>query len=106
MTRIESVSNDVQAMRIFDAPKLDPIFVVLHDTGPGTGRLLVECYSTAWATYWGGMGDLRLREFITCCDPDYLANRLFPAKQRRTKADYDYLTRIVHAVQAALRVQS
>jgi hypothetical protein len=79
--------------------------VVLHDMPGHQGRLIVECYGNAWSTYWGAMGE-PIRDFITGASTDYIANRLWPTKQRRTKAEYDYLTRIVQAVQTALRAQS
>jgi hypothetical protein len=99
--RVETCA--VEALRIFDAPKLDPIFVVLHDMGGGRGRLLIDCWGEAWAAYWGAMGERTLRQFITGCDTDYIANRLWPDRRRRTKREYEYLTRIVCVVQDALR---
>jgi hypothetical protein len=101
--RVESVSTEVQALRIFDAPKLDPVFVVLHDAGAGCGRLVIECYGRAWSAWWGAMGDRRLRQFITDCGADYLVARLAPGDRRLTKREESYLTRIVQAVQEALR---
>lgn len=90
------------ALRITEAPALDPIIVIFQDIGPGQGRLIVECFGSAWATYWGGMGDRTVKEFIRSCNSDYIANRLWPEKQRRTKAGYAYLMRIVDAVRAAI----
>lgn len=101
--RIEAVSTEVQALRIFNAPKLDPIFVVLHDMGAGSGRLVVECFGTAWSAYWGAMGDRRLREFVTDCGTDYIVGRMTPMDRRMSKREEAYLTRIVAAVQEALR---
>lgn len=49
-------SAKTEAFTIFDAPKLDPVTVVLQDLGPGCGRLMVECWGSAWSAYWGGMG--------------------------------------------------
>lgn len=94
--------TSVVALRISDAPALDPILVLMQDIGPGQGRLIIECYSVAWATYWGGMGDRSVKEFVRSCDSDYIANRMWPPKQRRTKADYAYLMHIVDAVKAAI----
>jgi hypothetical protein len=83
---------------------LDPITVLLQEFGGGKGRIVLECYGLAWTTYFGAMGSETLREFVTTCSADYLANRMWPAKQRRTKADYGYLLRIVEAVQEALKL--
>lgn len=99
--RIEPIQ--VEALQIFDAPKLDPIQVILHSTGQGSGRMVIECWGNAWAAYWGAMGNSTLRQFVTSAEADYIANKMWPVKQRRTKADYAYLVRIVEAVQEALR---
>lgn len=101
--RVEAVTAEVQAFRIFDIPKTDPVFVVLHDMGAGTGRLVVECFGKAWSAYWGAMGDRRLRQFITDCGTDYIVNRLSPGDRRFTRSEEAYLTRIVTGVQEALR---
>ena len=94
----------VEALTIYEADRLDPVFVVLQDFGGGRGRLVVECWGNAWSTYWGAMGSETLRQFIVGCDVDYIANRMWPSKQpRRVKADFAYLVRIVTAVQNALR---
>jgi len=93
----------VEALTVFQAPALDPILIVLQDFGGGRGRLLLECYGLAWSTWFGAYGDGTLKGFITSCGADYLANRMWPPKQRRTKADYGYLVRVVEATQKALR---
>lgn len=99
--RIEPVN--VEAFTIYEATSLDPIMVVLQDYRVGSGRLLIECFGTAWSTYWGAMGDNGVRGFVCSCSADYVANRLWPTGQKRTKKDYQYLMRIVEAVQQALR---
>jgi hypothetical protein len=102
--RIESVT--VEAFTIYEAPALDPVMVVIQDYHVGSGRLLVECFGSAWSTYWGAMGDNGVRGFVCSCSADYVTNRLWPSGQRRIKKDYAYLTRIVEAVQTALRSAS
>lgn len=80
---------------------LDPIRVTLHDVSPGHGRIVIECYGKAWSTYWGGMGDLTIKDFFCSCGSDYLIEKLHSG--RITKRDEAYLSRIIHAVQAALK---
>lgn len=92
------------AIRITEAPALDPILAIFQDINPGEGRLIVECFGLSWSTYWGGMGDRTVKEFIRSCNSDYIANRMWPPKQRRTKHDYAYLMRIVDAVKAAVEL--
>ena len=85
-----------------NAPGLDPILVLLQDFELGKGRLIVECFGSAWSIYWGGMGEKTLRQFIVGADTNYIAGKLWPVKQRRTKRDMAYLERIVGAVRTAL----
>ena len=63
--------------------------------------MIVECWCSAWAAYWGGMGVRTLAEFIDSCDDFYVSGKLLPSKY--TKRDEAYLLRIVEAVQIAIR---
>lgn len=93
-----------QAYEIPDADGLDSIRFMLQDVGPGAGRLLVECYGEAWATYWGGMGQRTIREFLsTCSGVDYVVNCLLSPRKNRSKATEVYLSKIVAAVLTAIR---
>lgn len=99
--RVEVESSAV-TLRIFDAPGLDPITVVLRDFRSGSGEMIVACYGLAWVGYWGAIGERTLREFLISCHADYIANRIWIQHERRVKHRYAYLVRIIHAVQAAL----
>lgn len=99
--RIES--EQVKALAIYDAPKLDAVHVVMYDLGPGVGRLIVECYGEAWSGFWGAMGERSIEQFVLSCTADYLAGRMWPAGQRRTNRGEAYLLRIIEAVQDGLR---
>lgn len=103
--RIERAElRKVQAFTIFDAPRLDPITVVLQDVGPGCGRLLVECYGCAWSGYWGAMGNRDIMGFLSDCSPGYIADRMHPNDRRMTKREAAYMERIINAVHSALRL--
>ncbi|MDD5391165.1 MAG: hypothetical protein PHD37_17650 [Gallionellaceae bacterium] len=97
--RVEIIDNT--AFTIFEAPKLDPITVVLQDIAPKQGRMIIECYGCAWSAYWGGMGNTNIREFILACNAEYIAGKM--ERPRELKSDKAYLLRIVQAVQHALR---
>jgi len=72
-------TGTVTILRITDVPHLDPIRVTLDDIGPGQGRINIECYGKAWASYWGAMGkDTALAQFFSRCDNDYLIGNLAP----------------------------
>lgn len=100
------IDNSVktEAFTIFDAPKLDPITVVLQDMGTGHGRMMVECFGSAWSAYWGAMGNRTIREFLTACGSDYVVSRMTPSDRRVRKFEEAYLRRIVEATLEALHV--
>jgi len=100
--RIENTEK-AKVFNIFDAPKLDPITVVLQDVGPGCGRLVVECFGSAWSGYWGAMGDRTLLEFLVDCHPGYIAGKMHPTDRKLKKSEAAYMGRIVEAVHSALR---
>jgi len=99
--RIEPAISE--AFTIYDAPKLDPITVVLQDLSPGRGRIIIECYGSAWATYFGAIGDQRIRDFLVACSADYVVGRMWSFSTRTTKHHKSHLLKIVEAVLEALK---
>ena len=95
--------STVRLLEISGAPALDPIRVLLQDTQPGAGRLIIECYGRAWSAYWGAIGRETIAGFVAGCsrDPEYIVRALCSGT-RSSKHDDAYLLRIVKAVQAAL----
>lgn len=69
-------ATKVTMLRITDVPSLDPIRVTLDDIGPSQGRINIECYGQAWASYWGGMGGKTIAQFFASCDNCYLISNL------------------------------
>ncbi len=92
----------VTVFRLYDAPRLDPIFVVMQDLGTGVGRLVVECYGDAWSGYWGAMGERNLQDFLLQCSTDYIAGKMMGSQHKRTKQSQAYIHRVIAAVQEAL----
>ena len=94
--------SDVQ-----DSDRLDPIQVFLQDIGPGTGRIVVECYGQAWSAYFGGAGDKGIHEFLKHVDSHYLTNKMRTNGCNMTKAGEKrheaYLLRIVDVVLRVLK---
>jgi hypothetical protein len=93
-----------EAIRITDMDGLDPITVVFQDTAPEQGRIWVECYGNAWASWWPAMGSRTVRQFVADVDPDYLARNLVWGRMasQSKKAD-TYLLRISTAIVNALK---
>jgi len=102
--RIEPIN--VEAFTVHDAHAVDPVTVILRDHGGGVGRLIIECYCESWAGYWGAMGDRSLIKFLIDCDADYIANRIYPGGLSRGTRRYEYLLRIVRAMQDALKLRA
>ncbi len=103
--RIEQTT--VRMMEIIDAPRLDRIKVVTEDFAPGKGQITIICYGRAWTSYWGGMGDGDVTQFVISMDAEYIAENLLRGMQeplkRYVKNETAYLVRIVKATQEALR---
>ena len=98
--RVENIK--ATTFTIFDAPKLDPVTVVLQDMG-GQGRVIIECFGSAWSGYWGAIGINTLKEFLIGCHPEYIAGKMEPSDRRLKKSEQAYLLRVVEAVHSALR---
>jgi hypothetical protein len=72
-------TGTVTIVRITDiaaSHSLDPIRVTLDDIEPGKGRINIECWGKAWASYWGGMGEKTISQFFASCDNGYLIQNL------------------------------
>jgi hypothetical protein len=71
--------------------KLDPVTVILEDTGhrlipmdgkdytTRQGKIIIECYGKSWSAYWGGMGDRTVAQFFSDEHSDYLIGSLAPS---------------------------
>ena len=81
-------------------PTLDPITLIIQDTAPGVGSLIVQCYDTAWCAWWGGMGEGKsVAMFLGGVDAYYLAGCLIrSAHLKQNKTSTNYLVRVATAV--------
>lgn len=70
------VETQVTKLVLTELEGLDPVGVFAEDCGTGKGRITIICYSKAWTSYWGGMGDRTIREFFCSCDEHYIAKNL------------------------------
>lgn len=95
--KIEFPASGLESFTITEAPVLDPITVVMRDVKPGHGLLIVACFGEAWCHYWNAMGGRSVRQFVSGCDADYLADKL-----GRADDDPAYLLRIATALRRAL----
>jgi len=73
--------------------RLDPVtaYVTNAESGVGQGKIVIECYSKAWACYWGGMGERSLQEFFISCDNAYILNRML---EQTTQTDFDEINKL------------
>lgn len=88
-------AGTVTIVRISDlmaSHRLDPVRVTLDDIESGRGRITIECYGKAWASYWGAMSGLSIAQFFASCDNGYLIDNLAP-NLRGTKFSGDGLDR-------------
>lgn len=69
-------SKECVVLKVSDIERLDPLTITLEDISKGAGRIIISCYTKAWNSYWGGMGDKTIAEFFIRCDNHYLAKNL------------------------------
>ena len=86
------------------ADGLDGIHVFFIDRESSVGYVTVICYGQAWTAFFGAMGGRTIREFFCEAGTDYLVNKM--RRQKETKAELKYLSRIIDAVKAALIVSA
>ena len=86
-----------------DLDRLDPVTMYTTNYAPGQGKIVIECYCSSWAAYWGGMGESTLQEFLLTCENDYILGKLL--KQTR-QTDFDEVNEIAHKRGFSLTVTS
>lgn len=89
---------------------IDPITVFWQDYEPGRGQITLYCYGSAWTSYWGGMGNKTIKQFVADGDTSYVVNKLLPnerdwMKVGGRKAMELYLFRIVANVKLELKLE-
>lgn len=87
--------STVKKLSLTELDRLDPVTVILEDFKPGHGKIIIECYGEAWASYWGAMGDRGIAEFVRSCDVHYLAKNL--SKLPATVMDIDKINKAAEA---------
>ena len=70
------VIQETETYVLTDLVSLDPVTVYVTNYVPGQGKIVIECYCSSWAAYWGGMGEATLQEFLLTCENDYILGKL------------------------------
>lgn len=74
---------------------LDNVAIYLEDYAPGSGKLIITCFSSSWTYYWSHMGEQHnLSSFIRKCSNDYLGGKLMNGAAEEV---YDLDKTIAHA---------
>ena len=101
--------SQVTMMTITEAPGLDPIDVFIVNYAPGKGRMTIRCWDRAWTCAWFAMRGLTIEQFFLEADADYIISNvmggLHGMRKDAKKNDERYLSRLVEAIQTALRGQ-
>lgn len=88
----------------FHPDNLDPIAVYVEQFGPASSRITVQCWARSWTAYWGSHGEAGVEQFVIGAHADYVAENLTwglngRILRRAEKNDFNYLLRIVRAIQ-------
>ncbi|NDI85095.1 hypothetical protein [Undibacterium crateris] len=74
--KVNVTTSTIKKLKITEVVRLDPIDVMLEDTEPGKGRIVICCYTKAWTASWGCMGERTIAQFFCSFDEHYLAKNL------------------------------
>ncbi len=84
-------NSQIDRILLTDLKGLDPIAIILIDHSQGQGSIIITCYGKAWTAFWGGMGPLKVADFVLSCDEYYLAKNL--SSDSANEIDYDKIGR-------------
>lgn len=83
---------------------LDQITAFWLNFDPGKGAATIICWGSAWTCCFGAMSGETIQELFCTAGADYLVNKLGISQVlKQSKANDDYLRRIVEAVQQHMR---
>ncbi len=78
----------VKKLKITGLENLDPITVIAENFGPGSGKIIIECFGESWSHYWSHMGEQYTLETFFCkASDDYIAGKL--CSGRTDEPDWD-----------------
>lgn len=80
--------STVTKLLISDVDGLDPVTAYIENYELGQGKLTIEIYGESYSSYWGGMGENTLEQFILNTDNHYLSKNLASLAQL-SEPDYD-----------------
>lgn len=85
----------VEKIRIEDineTHRLDPVEVIIENSGEGAGKIIITCWGESWTGFWGSMGGT-VEEFFQRVSNDYLINKMADYRETEpdTEADPDFL---------------
>ena len=69
-------SKQARKMTLTGLDRLDPVIVIVDDIAPEQGSIIICCFGRAWTSYWGGMVDQGIVEFVMTSSVAYLADKL------------------------------
>lgn len=82
------VTSQVTKHRITDIENLDPLTVIAENFGPGSGKIIIECFGESWAHFWSHMGEqYTLETFFLRASDCYIAGKL--CRGREDETDWD-----------------
>lgn len=80
--------STVKKLRITEVDNLDPLTVIAENFGPGSGKIIIECYGESWSHFWSHMGEhYTLETFFCKASDDYIAGKL--CRGREDETDWD-----------------
>jgi len=88
---MKTEKNQTETYVLTDLDRLDPVTVYVTNYAPGKGKMVIECYCSSWAAYWGGMSGLTVQKFLLTCENDYLLGKLLKETQQ---TDFDEINEV------------
>lgn len=103
MSEQTQTQSKCEVLEIPEADGLDAVVVYWRNFQPGKGSVVLTCWGSAWACYFGGMGAESIQEFFASADTPYLVSKMgFTRHLIQTKRNAAYLARVIDAVKKSL----
>jgi hypothetical protein len=88
---MKTTKQETETYILTELDRLDPITVYITNYGQGKGKIVIECYGSAWSSFWGGMSNQTIQKFLLTSDNPYLLNCFL---KETMQTDFEEITRI------------
>lgn len=90
---MKTEKSQTETYLLTDIDRLDPVTAYVANYQNGRGKIVIQCFDSAWTHYWPAMGERSLQEFFISADNAYLLGKFL---KETMQTDFDQINDTAH----------